>query len=42
MLATQGFPLTLSLSKGERKAFFNGLLASSALPLANRIRSPEM
>jgi hypothetical protein len=24
--AAQGFPLTLSLSNGERKAFFNGLL----------------
>ena len=30
--APQGFPLTLSLSKGERKAFFNGLLAEEALP----------
>jgi hypothetical protein len=26
MLAAQGFPLTLSPSKAERKALFNGLL----------------
>ena len=27
MAVAQGFPLTLSSSKGERKAFFNGPLA---------------
>ena len=26
LLAPEGFPLTLRLSKGERKSFFNGLL----------------
>jgi hypothetical protein len=31
MLAAQGFPLTLSLSKGERKSFFNGLLRHPTL-----------
>jgi hypothetical protein len=30
-LESQGFPLTLSLSKGERKAFFNGLVGLSAV-----------
>jgi hypothetical protein len=37
-LESQGFPLTLSLSKGERKAFFNRLLAATEAPQAGHGR----